>query len=121
MKIGAKGELVIEGQTEARLAAHYLIGVKCHDRLDKFQPPLPHKKMGYLAFVGSRIEDLFGTSDTTEYRADNPQATELVAQMLWVAAMPDLPFARPPRLGRRSYFLRHLSALATGPITRLGD
>lgn len=111
MKINDNGELLIEGQTEARLTAHYLRDLDPDVTINLFEPPLPARKMGYLAFVGSRIEDFFGTSYTTTHRIKNPESSTNTFLLIGYSALPAIPFFKPPRLGRKAFIAKRLASI----------
>lgn len=113
MKFGENGELIISGKTEALVAAHYLDDLKIGS-LERMVPPLVPRRIGYFAFVGSRIGDLFGTNEHVEHVAPDAGVALKYAELLTLCAMPLLPF-RPARLGRRSFLLKRLPRLSEQP------
>lgn len=109
MRPGENNAFIIEGETEAAVAAHYLTEVGAEAALDLFEPPIEARKLGYLAFVGMRLKDAVGSGETTEHTIEDPGVTDTVAQMMMVASVPNLPIFKSPRLGRRHFLQERLS------------
>ncbi len=106
MQLGENGEFIVQGQTEARVAAHFFIGNGGQGRerfLNMFSPPLPYQKMGWLAFASSRIEDFFQTSDDTQYVVVDPLHTYIAQELIALHCVPSNIFFGSPRLGRRRF------------------
>lgn len=112
MRPGQNGELIFEGTTEARVASQLLHNLMHKDFLGALglQGELAQPHIGRLDFLARRIEDLCGTSDTTEYSIDDPAKAALAVEALQVAAIPNnilFPIV-PGFLRRDRYMSNHL-------------
>ncbi len=105
MRPGANGELILEGGTEARVAAHYLQKGVGRPALAHFEPPISNPHIGRYDFISSRIEDKIGTGDKTEHVVRNPDAAILIAQMISVEAVPESLISFIPKALNRRGFL----------------
>lgn len=103
MRIEESGALVLTGQTEARVLAHYFVAESEGRFLNLFEPPLPAQKMGWLAFANSRIEDCLGTSEKVEHRVDDPYKANIALQAIALHAVPNSLFFGSSSLGRRRF------------------
>ena len=103
MRIEESGALVLTGQTEARVLAHYFVTESEGRFLNLFEPPLSAQKMGWLAFANSRIEDCLGTSEKVEHRVDDPYKANIALQAIALQAVPNSLFFGSSRLGRRRF------------------
>lgn len=115
MRPGKNGELIVEGQTEARVVAHYLTEHSRRGILASFEPPITAGKMGYLAFASSRVEDFYGTSDKKEHVIADPAEAMVAATIIGIAAVPEMPIFKA-KFGRRKFLLNSVRQHAAAVI-----
>ena len=117
MQLGENGEFILQGQTEARVAAHFIIGLGGQGSekfLNIFDPPLPHRRMGWLAFASSRVEDFFKTSDDTQHVVEDPHHSSIAQQLIALHCVPNSIVFGSPRLGRRRFLQNRFRPVLDG-------
>lgn len=104
MRPGENGELIFEGQTEARVAAQMLqqdyLAVAPH-----IQPGIAAPHMGKLEFWFNRYMDIHGNKDHTDYVINDPRIIQLAEQALSAAVRTQKFYTLAPTLLSRRKFL----------------
>lgn len=102
MKPGKNGELILEGRTEARVAAELLPDALYGKLMPHFEPPI-NEGIGRLEFMFRRVADRV-RPDETEYVVNDPRVADLAAQAISVSAMPGcLTPPVPDVMSRRAF------------------
>ena len=106
MRPGIQGELILEGELEARIAGHFLLQ---HDYgkkvLGLLQPKIEKPHIGRLEFLGRRILGSFRGSDTTEYVIYNPDNAAWAARAIAVTSIPGNILSPIPKVLSRQRYL----------------